>query len=93
MMVSKGVGMSASNFNLRNIPSEVMVLLKKEAKRLQTSVNTLVLKMIEQGLGLSYEKPIHHDLDHLAGSWTLKEEKEFKENTLPFEQIDKELWK
>ena len=39
--------MSASNFNLRGIPTELMVLLKREAKRLHTSVNTLVLKMIE----------------------------------------------
>lgn len=84
--------MSASNFNLRNIPSEVMDLLKREAKRLRTSVNTLMLKMIEQGLGLKYEKPIHHDLDHLAGSWSTKDEKEFKENILSFEKIDKELW-
>ena len=36
---------------------------------------------------------VHHDLDHLAGSWSAKEAEEFKENTLFFEQIDKELWK
>lgn len=85
--------MSASNFNLRGIPSEIMALLKKEAKRLHTSVNTLVLKMIEQGLGLTHAKPLHHDLDHLAGSWSKAEEAMFKENIQPFEQIDKELWK
>ncbi len=85
--------MSASNFNLRGIPSEVMVLLKKEAKRLHTSVNTLVLKMIERGLGVTLEKLAHHDLDKLAGSWSAAEEKMFKENTQSFEQIDKELWK
>lgn len=85
--------MSASNFNLRGIPSEVMVLLKKEAKRLHISVNALVLKMIENSLGLTYEKPIHRDLDHLAGSWSAKEAEEFQENTSSFEQIDKELWK
>lgn len=85
--------MSASNFNLRGIPSEIMTLLKKEAKRLRTSVNTLVLKMIEQGLGITREKLAYHDLDKLAGSWSLAEEKIFKENTQSFEEIDKELWK
>ncbi|HSW73124.1 MAG TPA: hypothetical protein VLG44_06955 [Chlamydiales bacterium] len=85
--------MSTSNFNLRGVPSEVMDLLKKEAKRLRTSVNTLVLKMIERGLGFTYEKPAHHDLDHLAGTWSKAEEKMFKEHTKSFEQIDKELWK
>lgn len=85
--------MSASNFNLRGVPSEVMVLLKREAKRLHTSVNGLVLKMIEQGLGFSRPKSVYHDLDHLAGSWSVAEEKIFKEDIQLFEQIDKELWK
>ncbi len=85
--------MSASNFNLRGIPAEVMNLLKREAKRLHTSVNALVLKMIERGLGFTCEKIAHHDLDHLANSWSHAEEKAFRENTQPFEQIDKELWK
>jgi hypothetical protein len=84
--------MTASNFNLRGIPSDVMDLLKKEAKRLHISVNTLVIKMIERGLGLTHKRITHHDLDHLAGSWSAQEEKEFKENTQSFEQIDKELW-
>lgn len=84
--------MSAFSFNLRGIPEEVMALLKKEAKRLRTSVNVLILKMIEKGLGFSYEKSSYHDLDHLAGSWSLSEEKSFEESTKHFEKIDKELW-
>ena len=85
--------MSASNFNLRGIPSEIMALLKQEAKRLHMSVNALVLKMIERGLGFTQEKHIHRDLDHLAGSWSTEEEKTFNENTKSFEKIDKDLWK
>jgi hypothetical protein len=85
--------MSTSNFNLRGIPAEVMALLKREAKKMHTSVNSLALKMIERGLGFTCEKVAHHDLDHLAGSWSSKEEKDFKENTQEFEQIDKELWR
>jgi len=85
--------MSASNFNLRGVPTEVMELLKREAKKLRTSVNSLVLKMIEQGLGITCEKIAHHDLDHLANSWSAADEKVFKENTLLFEKIDEELWK
>lgn len=85
--------MSAVNFNLRGIPSGIMILLKREAKRLNTSVNGLVLKMIERGLGFTHEKPVHHDLDHLASSWSSAEEKMFNENIRSFEQIDKELWR
>ena len=84
--------MSMSNFNLRGIPSEVMILLKQEAKRLHTSVNALVLTMIEQGLGFTNKKTAYHDLDHLGGSWSAKEEEIFKKNTQSFEQIDEDLW-
>ncbi len=84
--------MSASNFNLRGIPSEVMIVLKREAKRLSTSVNLLILKMIERGLGFKHERTTYHDLDHLAGTWSSAEQKAFEKNTRYFEQIDKELW-
>lgn len=83
---------ASSNFNLRGVPSEVMNQLKREAKRLHTSVNVLILKMIERGLGFTSDKPIYHDLDHLAGSWSSTEENSFEENTKYFEKIDKELW-
>jgi hypothetical protein len=84
--------MSASNFNLRNIPSEIMNVLKQEAKRLGTSVNVLILQLIERGLGFTREKVKYHDLDHLAGSWSSSEKKEFEKNSRYFEQIDKDLW-
>jgi len=69
-----------------------MVHLKREAKRLRMSVNALALKMIESGLGLSCEKIVYHDLDHLAGTWSSEEGKAFKKNTKSFEKIDKEMW-
>ncbi len=83
--------MSSLNFNLRGIPSEVMNLLKQEAKRLRTSVNSLLLKMIEQKLGLTSKRTIHHDLDHLAGSWSSADEIIFNEHTASSEKIDEEL--
>ena len=70
-----------------------MTTLKKEAKRLHMSVNALALRLIEQSLGLSYEKFIYHDLDHLAGSWSAEEEKRFNKDTKSFKKIDKEMWK
>ena len=84
--------MSASNFNLRGIPAEIMTLLKQEAKRLHTSVNVLIMQMIERGLGFTREKVVYHDLDHLAGTWSSTEAKSFEENTASFEKIDRELW-
>lgn len=92
--VSKdGIIMTMSNFNLRGIPPELMLQLKKEALRLNTSVNLLILSMIEKNLGYTYKRVTYHDLDHLAGTWSSNEEKQFKENIQPFEEVDDELWK
>lgn len=84
--------MSASNFNLRGVSPEVMSVLKQEAKRLHISINALIIRIIEQGVGFVKNKMSHHDLDDLAGSWSAADEKDFKKNTQYFEQIDKELW-
>lgn len=71
----------------------MMAVLKREAKRLGTSVNILILQMIERGLGLKTRRVKYHDLDHLIGTWTSDDAKQFKESTKQFEKIDKELWK
>ena len=86
--------MPNSNFNLRKIAPEVMLLLKKEAAKQKTSINSLLLKIIDQGLGIAQttKKTIFHDLDHLAGTWNSKEKKEFDDNIKSFENIDEELW-
>ncbi|MBS0634991.1 MAG: antitoxin [Verrucomicrobia bacterium] len=87
--------MTANNFNLRGVPSQVMALLKSEAKKCKVSVNSLILNLIEQGIGYS-PKPKrvkHHDLDFLIGTWSAKESQEFDEQTKVFEKIDDELWK
>jgi hypothetical protein len=86
--------MPASNFNLRKIAPEVMLLLKKEAVKQKISINSLILKIIDQGLGITHpvKKVIFHDLDYLAGTWSNKEKKEFDDNIKPFENIDEELW-
>lgn len=86
--------MSTSNFNLRNIASDVMFLLRKEAIQQKISINSLILQIIEQGLGVTHptKKTVFHDLDHLAGTWSHKDKKEFDDNIKSFEKIDKELW-
>jgi hypothetical protein len=86
--------MATSNFNLRGLSSEVMMSLKKEASRAHTSVNSLILGMIEHQLGFSKTRPrpIFKDLDHLAGTWSSSDAESFQKATQYFEQIDTELW-
>ena len=74
--------MAPSNFNLKGISPEVMLRLKEEAQKLQTSVNPLILNLIEEGIGLSRKKRTYHDLDHLANSWSSEEEKAFEKHTV-----------
>lgn len=83
-----------SNFNLRNISPQVMSMLKKEATQKKISINSLILQIIEQDLGIARptKKAIFHDLDHLAGTWSNEDKKAFDDNIKPFENIDKELW-
>jgi hypothetical protein len=87
--------MTSSNFNLRGIAPQVMALLRQAAKEKQISINHLMLKLIEQGIGFTPKgkRTLHHDLDSLAGTWSAKENESFEKNTQFFERIDDELWK
>lgn len=48
---------------------------------------------IELGINQKQKNTIHYDLDHLAGSWSVEDEKIFNKNSEHFEQIDEALWK
>lgn len=86
--------MPAANFNLRNVAPDVMLMLKKEAAKQKISINSLILQIIEQTLGMSHhnKKVKFHDLDYLAGTWSDKDKEIFEDNTKSFEKIDNELW-
>lgn len=86
--------MSTMNFNLRGVDSHIMAMLKTTAEKQNTSINFLILKCIEQGLGYTHtiNRPIYHDLDSLAGTWNENDAKEFNANTAFFESLDKDLW-
>lgn len=86
--------MATSNFHLRNMTANVMLLLKKKASEQKISINSLILQLIEQGMDIARPKrrPVFHDLDYLAGTWSSKDKKAFDETVKSFEKIDKELW-
>lgn len=86
--------MATSNFNLRNIAPDVMSLLKKEATKQKISVNSLILMIVERGLGIpdKQQRAVFHDLDYLAGTWSEQDKKTFDDHTKSFEKIDGEIW-
>ncbi len=85
-----------TNLSVRGLDAKALAELKARAAREDASVNTLVLRLIEQGLGHRRAKPAlrrHDDLDALAGSWAKKDAVEFERATAAFGKVDPQLWK
>ena len=80
---------------LRGLDEDLSLALKKAAQREGISINKKILALLQQSLGLKKKNRLttHHDLDDLAGTWTLADEKDFREKTKMFNQIDRDLWK
>jgi plasmid stability protein len=85
-----------ANLSIRGLDAKALAELKARAAKEDASVNTLVLRLIEQGLGHQRAKPAlrrHDDLDALAGSWRKNEGVAFERATAPFDKVDPKLWK
>jgi hypothetical protein len=54
----------------------------------------LIVEAIRTFLGvpLRGRGGVHHDLDHLAGTWSEADEREFAEAVQGFAAIDEEMW-
>jgi plasmid stability protein len=85
-----------ANLSIRGLDDKALAALKRRAAQEEASVNTLVVRLIEQGLGLRRTKPSlvrHDDLDALAGTWREQDVGAFERPTAPFAKVDAELWK
>lgn len=84
------------NLSVRGLDEKAMAELKRRAALEDASVNSLVVRLIEQGLGLRRARPAlprHGDLDGLAGSWSKAQAAKFERVTAAFGEVDAELWK
>jgi hypothetical protein len=85
-----------TNLNIRGLDAKALAELKARAAKEDASVNTLVLRLIEQGLGHHRAKPAlrrHDDLDALAGAWRKDEAAAFERATAAFGKVDPKPWK
>ena len=85
-----------SNLSVRGLDAKALAELKARAAREDASVNSLVLALIQQGLGYRRAKPVlrrHDDLDALAESWKPEEALDFERAAVSFSQVDPQLWK
>jgi len=60
---------------LRNIPPKLQEVIRKRADRDGLSLNKTVIRMLEEAAGqrATTGRELHHDLDHLAGTWSDEE--------------------
>jgi plasmid stability protein len=84
-----------SNLTLRGLDEETSARLKQAAQSRGVSVNRHALELLRRGLGLVPRSrgERYHDLDHLAGTWSETDAREFADALAAFEQIDEALWR
>ena len=80
---------------LRGIDERIAGALKERARKEDTSVNTVTLRILKESLGLEKKKRrvLHDDLDYLAGTWSARDAAEFEQAISVFEAVDKDMWK
>ena len=81
---------------LRNIPVEIAKKIERKANKAHISINRAVIELLEDNFGIgrhNKEKTVHHDLDHLSGTWSRKEASRFEKTLLKSRKIDTEVWK
>lgn len=83
-----------TTMTLRGIDDTISGALKEKARREDTSVNTVMLRIIKEGLGIGKKKRnvVYDDLDYLAGTWSAEDAAEFERATAVFEKVDEDMW-
>lgn len=68
---------------LRDLSPELVNIIQQRAEEEGTSMHRAVISLLEEVTGIrgkrNRKKPVHHDLDALAGAWTRDEAEEFDE--------------
>jgi plasmid stability protein len=84
-----------TTMTIRGLDDLTINALKEKAKKEGSSVNAALVKLLQEELGIKKKKRtvVYNDLDHLAGTWSDKDYKEFLQATADFAKIDENVWK
>ena len=84
-----------NTMTIRGLDDLTIKALKEKAKKEGSSVNAALVKLLQEDLGIKKKKRtvVYNDLDHLAGTWSDKDYKEFLQATADFAKIDENVWK
>ncbi len=83
--------MQTLQYTIRKVPVVVDRTLRKRAQQEGKSINQVALEALMKGAGVTAEPVIHHDLDHLAGTWV--DDPSFDEAIRAQHAVDEDLWK
>ena len=84
-----------ATMSIRGLDDKVLARLKRQAEQEGGSLNSLVLRLL-QNVGAPAQLNAlkkFDDLDALAGTWSEEEAQAFERNTAAFAEIDEALWK
>jgi len=84
-----------NTMTIRGLDDLTINALKEKVKKEGSSVNAALVKLLQEELGIRKKKRtvVYNDLDHLAGTWSDKDYKEFLQATADFAKIDENVWK
>jgi hypothetical protein len=86
--------MSIGAITVRNLPPAVARAVRERARRRRISLNKAVVSLLEEATGAGASgSALHHDLDHLAGTWSEAEYRRIVEASKEQRTIDPEMWK
>ncbi|MFA7238496.1 MAG: hypothetical protein WC091_00175 [Sulfuricellaceae bacterium] len=83
-----------ATMSIRGLDNQVLVRLKNQAEHEGSSLNSLVLRLL-QGNGTPTQPGAlkkFDDLNVLAGTWSNEEAQIFERNTAAFAEVDAALW-
>ncbi len=85
-----------ASMSIRGLDHKALARLKKRAEREGISLNSLVVRTLQEDAGVpgklrQLEK--FDDLDALAGTWTKQQAGVFERDTAAFSEVDPALWR
>lgn len=81
-----------ASLSIRGLDDQVLARLKSQAEQEGSSLNSLVLRLLQ---GTDRQPSALHkfdDLDALAGTWSKQEVQAFERNTTAFAEVDARRW-
>lgn len=81
-------------FSIRNVSPQLSEALNEEKVKLGMSLNSTVLYLLSESLGLSESSnPKSNGLEQFAGGWSEEDFQEFNRAISHLRAIDEEMWR